>query len=124
MLSLAEKKDLHFLIAEAEKKIQGEIHVAFYLRVRYPDVLQDAQEYFYKMNLHKKKNKNIALIYIAQLDQKFSILGNEEMDSFISEKNWQNLCLELGKFFKHNEIYSGLQHCIERIVQLNGQVQN
>lgn len=76
-------------ITEAEKRTSGEIcvHVTPHC-AGHP--LQQAQAAFDRLELFRTQRRNAVLIYIAYVDRKVAILGDEGINSMVGEGFWDD----------------------------------
>lgn len=77
-------------IAEAEKKTSGEIRVHVESRVK-GDPLDRAVEVFFELGMNETAEKNGVLFYLALVDQKFAVLGDEGIDQRTPSDFWERI---------------------------------
>ena len=94
-------------IAEAERQTSGEIRVYISRRNR-ADGLAAAQVRFKKLGMHKTRERNAVLIYVAPVAQTFGIVGDEAVHSRCAENFWQDVRDAMAVEFKAGRFTEGL----------------
>lgn len=102
-----EKKQITDAIAEAEKNTSGEIrlHAEGYCKI---DVLDRAAYLFEKLDMHKTKERNGVLFYVAVHDHKFAILGDAGINKVVPADFWDQIKETMLGYFKDGKFADGL----------------
>lgn len=105
-------------VQQAEKNTSGEIRIHFENHCK-KDVLDRASEVFAELKMHKTKQRNGVLIYIALEDKKLAILGDAGINAKVPEDFWDGVKNKMVEKFKQNQICEGVcQAAIEAGLQL------
>lgn len=107
-----EKKNISSAISKAESLTDAEIKIHLELKCKI-DPLKRAKELFSKLKMHKTKERNGILFYIATEDKKFAVFGDKGIAEKVSESFWEeekNLVIE---HFKNSKYEEGLIKAIE-----------
>ena len=89
-LTQTQEQEIIDAIRAAEKNTSGEIRVHLE-RNSDKDPLERAKEVFYFLKMDKTKNKNGVLFYVAVDDKKFSVLGDEGINSLVPDDFWNSI---------------------------------
>ena len=102
-----EKKQITDAIAEAERNTSGEIrlHAEGYCKI---DVLDRAAYVFEKLHMHKTKERNGVLFYLAVHDHKFAILGDGGINHVVPAHFWDEIKETMLGYFKEGKFADGL----------------
>ncbi|MCK4920630.1 MAG: TPM domain-containing protein [Bacteroidales bacterium] len=103
----AQKVDILTAIHEAELNTSGEIRVHIENELK-GDVLDRASYIFQKLNIHKTKERNGVLFYLAIKSKKFAILGDAGINAKVSDKFWEKIKETMSKYFKNENFTEGL----------------
>lgn len=112
LFSQEDKNRIISAIAAAEMATSGEIQVHIENHCRL-DVLDRAAEVFETLKMHKTKDRNAVLFYLAVADHKFAILGDSGINKVVPENFWEKIKEEMGKSFKQQAFTEGLSNAIE-----------
>jgi uncharacterized membrane protein len=104
-------------IRSAEKKTSGEIRV-FISRHKPDDVLAAAESQFARLAMHKTKERNGVLIFVAPVAHKFAIVGDTAVHAKCGDVFWRDVAAEMSGRFKKGEFTSGILHAIEKAGEL------
>lgn len=119
-LSDQEIDSVHAAIRAAELKTSGEIRVFIDRRCKI-DVMDRAAWVFKQLNMHKTKERNGVLFYIAFQDRKFAILGDKGIHEKVPENFWDNIRDEMRELLKNNRsgeaLVSGIYKAGEQLSQ-------
>ena len=92
-------------IREAESKTSGEIRV-FIQRGKFEsDPLIVAQRKFQRLGMHKTRERNAVLIFVAPRAHKFAIIGDKAIHEKCGEQFWQHIVEGMRVHF-HNDRFS------------------
>ena len=101
------KKEIVHAITLAEKMTSGEIRVHIQSRCK-EDVFHDAKKVFHRLKMHKTKERNGVLIFIALKSKKFAILGDKEIHEQVGDAFWNETRDVMIEHFKKNQIKEGI----------------
>ena len=98
-------------IGKAELKTSGEIrlHVENFC---FGDEIKRANKIFGKLKMHQTKERNGILIYIAVINKKIAVVGDEDIHLKVGTEFWQKIVGELIGKFKQNKKADALADCI------------
>ncbi|MBX9850679.1 MAG: TPM domain-containing protein [Cytophagaceae bacterium] len=100
-------------IKEAEKNTSGEIQVHIEKTCK-NDVLDRAADVFAMLKMHKTKDRNGVLFYLAIKDQKFAILGDAGINEAVPHNFWEEIKDMMQEKFKKGEFTEGLCEGIKK----------
>ena len=103
------EQQAHILSAvkEAEKETSGEIRI--HIETSFTgDVLDRAAWVFKKLDMHKTAERNGVLFYLAVANKQFAIIGDEGINSKVSDGFWDEVSSLLMKNFKEGKFTEGL----------------
>lgn len=112
--------DIVEAIRAAEKKTSGEIRV-FISRKPVEAPVSVAQEHFLGMGMHKTRERNAVLIFVAPRSHKFAIIGDVAVHQKCGDEFWRLLAEEMSGHFKKADFHQGLVHAISKAGQLLAQ---
>lgn len=94
-------------IKQAEQNTSGEIrvHIENYDK---DDVLDRAAYWFAKLEMHKTKERNGVLFYLAVDARKFAILGDAGINNKVPEGFWNEIKDTMVEYFKQGKFAEGL----------------
>jgi uncharacterized membrane protein len=98
-------------IREAEMDSSGEIRVHIETRC-HEDVLDRAAWIFGKLGMHKTKERNGVLFYLAVRDRKFAIIGDAGINAKVPAGFWDDVKEMLAKNFADGKFTEGLSEGI------------
>ena len=104
-------------IQQAEKKTSGEIRV-FISRHEPEDALKAAQKHFDELEMHRAKERNGVLIYVAPRAHKFAVIGDAGVHECCGDKFWNALAAEMTGHFKKGGFTEGLVHAVNKAGEL------
>ncbi len=109
-----DQTEQHMLIeavAQAELETSGEIrlHIENFC---FGNEIKRSEKVFTKLNMHKTKERNGVLIYIATFSKKIAVVGDEGIHQKLGNEFWQKLVNELIKDFRENRKAPALAKCI------------
>jgi uncharacterized membrane protein len=102
-----EEKIVTDAIKQAELNTSGEIrvHIENYSK---DDVLDRAAYWFAKLGMHKTKERNGVLFYLAVDARKFAILGDVGINTKVPEGFWEKIKDTMVEYFKQGKFAEGL----------------
>jgi uncharacterized membrane protein len=94
-------------IADAEKLTSGEIRIA--IEKHCPDdAMTRATTYFSKLNMEKTVHRNGVLIYLANEDRKFAIIGDSGINKVVPPDFWETTQVAMKAHFASGNFSSGI----------------
>ncbi len=111
-LNSSEKSQITEAIKQAEKNTSGEVRVHLESHCK-SDPLDRAVYIFEKIGMHKTKQRNGVLFYVAFADKKFAILGDVGINAVVPENFWDNIKEGLAHRFSKNDFAGGLSEAIQ-----------
>lgn len=112
LFSASDKSQIISAIKAAEKKTSGEIQVHIESHCA-DDVMDRAAEVFEILKMHKTKERNAVLFYLAVDDHKFAILGDRGINAVVPQNFWEEIKNTMLAQFKIGEYTTGLSLGIE-----------
>jgi uncharacterized membrane protein len=107
------KKQIEQAIHNAEQNTSGEIRVHLELHCK-EDVLDHAAFMFKALDMHKTKQRNGVLFYLAVEDHKFAIIGDAGLNAKVPENFWDDIRDNMLQKFKTGNFAEGM---VEGILQ-------
>ena len=102
-----EEKRIMATIRTAEKASSGEIRV--YVETTCPDSVEKRTlEIFKKLKMHKTKERNGVLIYVAIENRKFAIFGDEGIHKKMGFSFWMTEAATFKTFLSDDKIVEGV----------------
>lgn len=111
--SAAEQKKITQAIKEAEKLTSGEIRVHIEDTFK-GDIFDRAVYVFEKLNMHKTKDRNGVLIYLAVKSRQFVIIGDAGINSKVGQNFWDDVKELMLAHFKSEQFTVGLCQAIAK----------
>lgn len=105
-------------IARAEAKSSGEIRIYVHRGELKEDALARAQNQFSKLGMHKTKERNGVLIFVAPRARKFAVVGDEGIHAKCGEIFWQQLVDKMRAHFKSENFSDALVEAIDETGEL------
>jgi uncharacterized membrane protein len=91
MLTAEELESVRQTIALAEATTSGEIRVHLERRIRGLDPLGRARQLFEDLGMHRTRDRNGVLIYLAVLDRRLAVVGDEGIHARVGDGYWDGL---------------------------------
>ena len=110
-LSKLEHESIVKAIGAAELRTSGEIRV-YVARGAVPEALRAAQKHFGQLGMHKTKERNGVLIFVAPKSQTFAIWGDAGVHEKCGEGFWKVLSEEMTGHLKRGEFTEAITHAI------------
>ena len=107
-------------IQAAERKTSGEIRV-FISRKATKDPVGEAQSHFMSLQMHKTRERNGVLIFVAPESHNFAVIGDTAVHTQCGEQFWQELASEMSEHFRHSHFTRGIIHAIRKAGELLAQ---
>jgi uncharacterized membrane protein len=105
--SKEEKDNIVEAIGVAERNTSGEI-VLHLENSCEGDVLDCAAYIFKKLEMHKTKERNGILFYLAVVDRKFAILGDAGINAVTPQNFWDEITYAMRSYFIEEKFAEGL----------------
>ena len=99
-------------IQEAEKSTSGEIKVHIEGHCK-EEIMDRASYVFEPLEMHKTKERNGVLIYLAIKDRQFAILGDIGINQKVPEGFWDSVSELMLQHFKKEDFTAGLAEGIK-----------
>lgn len=113
LLSSDDEHEVIEAIRLAEKETSGEIRVHIEKHSN-ADHFKRATEIFHELDMHKTKQRNGVLIYLAMDDRQFVVLGDEGINAVVGDGFWDSTKDAMQSHFKNAEFKRGLVDGIAR----------
>jgi uncharacterized membrane protein len=95
-------------IREAESKTSGEIRVLIQRGKLNSDPFVAAQKKFHRLGMHKTRERNAVLIFVAPRAHKFAVVGDEAIHQKCGDEFWQRVVTAMHHCFRQNKFTEGL----------------
>lgn len=106
-------------IGEVEKTTSGEIRLCAQIKRGFFDKKKSPREIalksFYKLGMHKTKDRTGVLIFLLLDERKFEILADEGINKVIIDSEWSAIEEGLISEFRSGNYVQGVLHCINLI---------
>ena len=102
-------------IREAEMKTSGEIRVLIQRGKLKSDPVVAAQRKFRRLDMHKTRERNAVLIFVAPRAHKFAVIGDKAVHEKCGEEFWQHIVEEMRTHFQNEKFSHALVEAIEKI---------
>lgn len=113
-LTTEEQETIKQAVAKAEMNTSGEIRLRLEPECS-GDPLTRAIKVFELLNMHKTKDRNGILIYVAYEDRKMAIFGDEGIHSKVPADYWQSTLQKLQTAFAKGLYCEGLVQAISDV---------
>ncbi len=111
---MVDKKALVEAIRQAERSTTGEICVHIQKKCK-EDVFAQAKIIFTKLGLHKTKQRNAVLIFVALESHRFAIIGDSGIHEKVRDHFWEAEKELMLEYFKRGDIEGGLIAGIRKV---------
>jgi len=115
LLTASDKQMLVEAIQAAEKTTSGEIRVYIESKLKKTDALTRATEIFFKHKMNATKERNGVLIYVATVDKKLAIYGDQGIYDKVGLEFWASQVQEMSSHFRKENYVIGISHVIASI---------
>jgi uncharacterized membrane protein len=102
-------------IREAEAKTSGQIRVYVQRGKLNADPLIAAQKRFDRMGMHKTRERNAVLIFVAPRAHKFAVVGDKAIHEKCGEEFWQRLVDGMRAHFRSEKFSHAIIEAVEEI---------
>ena len=117
-LSKLEHDRIVHAIRETESKTSGEIRVYVQRGKLNADPLIVAQRKFQRLHMHKTRNRNAVLIFVAPRAHKFAVVGDRAIHQKCGDEFWQRIVEGMRAHFRNEKFSHALIEAIKEIGQV------
>ena len=117
-LSKLEHDRIVHAIREAESKTSGEIRVYVQSGKLSGDPLTAAQKKFHQLGMHKTREQNAVLIFVAPRAHKFAVVGDKAIHKKCGDEFWQRIVEGMRTHFQNEKFSHALIEAISEIGKL------
>ena len=103
----SDKKEIVRAIQEAERLTSGEIRVHLEKKCK-EDVFWEAKKVFERLKMHRTREKNGVLIFVALESRRFAILGDSGIHRQVGDHFWNATRDVMAGHFSRGEIKEGI----------------
>lgn len=107
LFSDTEQDKIAQAIADAEKATSGEIRIAIDKHCE-GDPYQKAIDYFQKLDMDQTAQRNGVLIYLAHVDHKFAIIGDNGINKVVPTDFWNTTKVAMTAHFAKGDLADGI----------------
>ena len=105
-------------IRDAESKTSGEIRVFVQRGKLNGDPLTAAQKKFHRLGMHKTRERNAVLIFVAARVHKFAVVGDKAIHQKCGDEFWQRIVDGMRAHFQNEKFSHALVEAIQEIGKL------
>jgi uncharacterized membrane protein len=102
-------------IREAESRTSGEIRVLIQRGKLKSDPLAAAQRKFHRLSMHKTREHNAVLIFVAPRAHKFAIVGDKAIHQKCGDEFWQRIVERMRTHFQNEKFSDALVEAINEV---------
>jgi uncharacterized membrane protein len=102
-------------IHEAESKTSGEIRVLIERGKLKSDPLEAAQRKFHQLGMHKTRERNAVLIFVAPRVHKFAVVGDNAVHEKCGNEFWQRVVERMRAHFQNDKFSDALIEAVKEI---------
>ena len=95
-------------IREAESKTSGEIRVLIQRGKLKSDPLVAARRKFHRLGMHKTRERNAVLIFVAPRVHKFAVVGDQAIHEKCGDQFWQRVATAMHHCFRQEKFTDGI----------------
>jgi uncharacterized membrane protein len=95
-------------IREAESKTSGQIRVYIQRGKMSIDPLIAAQKKFHRLGMHKTRERNAVLIFVAPRAHKFAVVGDQAIHEKCGDQFWQRVATAMHHCFRQQKFTDGI----------------
>lgn len=114
-LSRLEHERIVSAIREAESKTSGEIRVYIQRGKFETDPVMVAQKKFQRLGMHKTREHNAVLIFVAPRAHKFAVVGDKAIHEKCGEQFWQHVVDGMRVHFQNEKFSHALMEAINEV---------
>jgi uncharacterized membrane protein len=105
-------------IREAESKTSGEIRVLIQRGKLKSDPLVAAQRKFHRLGMHKTRERNAVLIFVAPRAHKIAVVGDKAIHEKCGDEFWQRIVDRMRTHFQTEKFSVALIEAVQEIGSL------
>jgi uncharacterized membrane protein len=102
-------------IREAEATTSGEIRVLIQRGKLKTDPLVAAQRKFHRLGMHKTRERNAVLIFVAPRAHKFAVVGDGRIHEKCGDEFWQRVVERMRTHFQNEKFSDALIEAIKEV---------
>jgi len=102
-------------IREAESKSSGEIRVVIQRGKLKSDPLDAAQKKFHRLGMHKTRERNAVLIFVAPRVHKLAVVGDNAIHEKCGDEFWQRLVQRMRTHFQNEKFSDALIEAVNEV---------
>jgi uncharacterized membrane protein len=102
-------------IREAESKTSGEIRVLVQRGKLKGDPLEAAQRKFHRLDMHKTRERNAVLIFVAPRVHKFAVVGDQAIHEKCGAEFWQRIVERMRMHFQNEKFSDALIEAVKEV---------
>ncbi len=107
-------------IREAEANTSGEIRVFIQRGKLNADPLTAAQRKFHRLGMHKTRERNAVLLFVAPRVHKFAVFGDKAVHEKCGEQFWQRIVEGMRMHFRTEKFTHALVEAVNEIGKVLG----
>jgi uncharacterized membrane protein len=102
-------------IREAESKTSGDIRVFIQRGKLKGDPLVVAQKKFHRLGMHKTRERNAVLIFVAPRVHKFAVIGDQAIHEKCGDHFWQQVATAMHHCFRQQKFSDGIGGAVREV---------
>jgi uncharacterized membrane protein len=102
-------------IREAESKTSGEIRVLIQRGKSKSDPLVAAQKKFHRLGMHKTRERNAVLIFVAPRVHKLAVVGDNAIHERCGDEFWQRIVETMRVHFRNEKFSDALIDAVNEV---------
>ena len=102
-------------IREAESKTSGEIRIMIQRGKLQSDPLLAAQRKFHRLGMHKTRERNAVLIFVAPRAHKFAVVGDQAIHEKCGSEFWQRTVDRMRTNFQNENFSDALLEAVREV---------
>lgn len=114
-LSKLEHDQIIQAIREAESKTSGEIRVLIQRGKLKSDPYVAAQKNFHRLRMHKTREHNAVLIFVAPRVHKFAVIGDQAVHEKCGDQFWQRVVDKMRTHFQNENFTDALIDAVNEV---------
>jgi uncharacterized membrane protein len=114
-LSKLEHDRIVAAIREAESRTSGEIRVFIQRGTFETDPLLVAQKKFHRLKMHKTREHNAVLIFVAPRAHKFAVVGDQAIDEKCGDEFWRRIVDGMRDHFQSEKFTHALIEAVKGV---------
>lgn len=102
-------------IRQAELKTSGEIRVLIQRGKLKSDPLVAAKRKFHRLGMHRTRERNAVLIFVAPRVHKFAVVGDEAIHRKCGDEFWEQVVEKMRAHFQNEKFTAALIEAVEEV---------